>query len=1487
MIIMKVKNIRRVISLLLAFVMLMPLYVTAQTEVKAASKIVDITIDSVRRKYKESGSFLKLINNYRAENNLAAWEMDTELLELAMVKAAELSVYTDENNLDGSSFLDNDKQSRGLLIGYDVSNTTALLTSFKSEVLYSQYLKSTQFKAAGVGIVEVNKIKYVCVYVANKTPTVVDDDVLNQTVQTISQETRCKSEYLTDCVMNFKDNDQIVCGGNAVMRLLVHNQKFTDAYAYISGANTTITSSDTSVFKPNGDGTIVGLQPGTAIITMKLIGAPEISVSATLKAVAKTFAGCTISKVPDQYYTGTALTPTLSITSSQGTSLVIGKDYTLSYVNNIEVGTAVIKISGMGAYAGASATQSFQIINNPNAFSVALKSNVPSLEIGQTATLIATPANGTDPVKYKFEVAPQGTSSFSTLRSESTDNTYDYKPTAAGDYNLRVTAVDKNSKIATANITLNVSTAISISLNLSSTSLTLGNSLTIKAQASGGSSPYKYAYYVLEPGKSAYKAIASFGTLQTLTYKPESAGSYQLRCDVMGSNDVVSSTSKGFTVTSNNTTTDPLANNSTISATSVDLGTSLTLKGSASGGTSPYKYAYYYKLSSSSSYTVIGTEFGTSTSASYKPTAAGTYNFKVIVKDNSGSTAEKAFNVTVKNPTTPLSNYSSVSASSVSVGTAVKITGSASGGTTPYKYAYYYKLSTSSSWTAIGTEFSTATSATFTPSAAGTYSLKATVKDGSSATADKTFSLKVTAADPLANNSTISATNIVVGKSVTLTGKASGGTSPYKYAFYYKKSTDSSWTTSGTAFGTATTAAIKPEAAGTYNVKITAKDSTSATADKTFTLTVTAPLTNSSAISTTKVVVNNGVTLTGKASGGTSPYKYAFYYKKSTDSSWTTIGTAFGTATTATFKPTASGTYNVKATVKDNTSSTADKTFTVTAASAITNSSTVSSTKQMAGEKVTLTGKASGGVTPYKYAFYYKRTENTVWKVIGTEYGTSTTGVFQPTTTGTFDLKVNVKDNWGTVVSKTFKYTAIEPLVNNSTITSDKIPLGHSISVKAAATGGSGSYKYAFYYKKKESSTYTAIGTEYTTTSSVTFKPTAKGDYHIRISVKDTLGNEKAKALSLSVNDLQNNTTIVNTKVGLGTAFTINGSASGGTSPYTYAFYYKKDSDTSYTGIGTAYGTNRSAAFKAASVGKYTIKMSVKDKNGFISTKTASVRVTDLANNSTADYTKVGINNTVTFTGKASGGTAPYTYAFYYKRSENEIWKTIGTEFGTATTAKLTPTAAATYNVRIVVKDKNGTVSNKAIKITSTNLANNSTVSGTAMYVNSKLTVTGKASGGSKKGYTYSYYYKRSTNTNWSTIGTLNTTSTTAAVKPTAVAVYDVKVVVKDSAGTAAVKTFTVKVTNLTNKSTVSATSLKSTAALTITGKAANGLTPYKYAYYYKRTENTNWKTIGTEFGTDTKAVFKPGTAATFDVKVVIKDASGLKAEKTFKCKFS
>lgn len=71
------------------------------------------------------------------------------------------------------------------------------------------------------------------------------------------------------------------------------------------------------------------------------------------------------SKVlPDQYYTGLPLTPE-PVVVANGQTLVKDIDYTLSYTNNVNVGTGMAEVIGIGVYAGFTEQYTFKILPAP------------------------------------------------------------------------------------------------------------------------------------------------------------------------------------------------------------------------------------------------------------------------------------------------------------------------------------------------------------------------------------------------------------------------------------------------------------------------------------------------------------------------------------------------------------------------------------------------------------------------------------------------------------------------------------------------------------------------------------------------------------------------------------------------------------------------------------------------------------------------------------------------------------------------------------------------------------------------------------------------------------------------------------------------------------------------------------------------------------------------------------------------------------------
>ena len=117
-------------------------------------------------------------------------------------------------------------------------------------------------------------------------------------------------------------------------------------------------------------------------------------------------------QVADQTYTGSALTPSVTVTLG-GKSLINGTDYTVAYSNNTNAGTATVTITGKGSYDGK-VTKTFNILaKSMSALTVSLGANsfsytgsaiTPSVTVKDgTKTLVA----GTDyTLSYTGNVNP-------------------------------------------------------------------------------------------------------------------------------------------------------------------------------------------------------------------------------------------------------------------------------------------------------------------------------------------------------------------------------------------------------------------------------------------------------------------------------------------------------------------------------------------------------------------------------------------------------------------------------------------------------------------------------------------------------------------------------------------------------------------------------------------------------------------------------------------------------------------------------------------------------------------------------------------------------------------------------------------------------------------------------------------------------------------------------------------------------------------------
>lgn len=674
--------------------------------------------------------------------------------------------------------------------------------------------------------------------------------------------------------------------------------------------------------------------------------------------------------------------------------------------------------------------------------------------------------------------------------TENTDYTLSYSnknSKSAGDYTITVSFRGAYTGTATVNYSI-VPAAVVLTMDQETVTLKAGESVLLKATTA----PEKAAAALQwESSDSSVAVVAADGKLTAVA--PGTVTVTAICGDLSETCEVTVKPA-------------PFSNKSVLAEDHIKLGKAAEAYTIASGGTSPYQYAVYYKLSGADKWTTVQ-NYMISSTVSIKPSALGVYDVRIKAKDNAGKIASKDMTLYVE---PNLKNNSRISDTTIMLGETARVVGVAAGGDAPYEYEVTYKKSTDTEWTTLK-DYSTDRVAEFTPDAAGTYSLKVRVMDDNGTVVVKNLNLKVT--KKLTSTAKLAAKSVTLGSKLTLTCAASGGEPDYQYKVEYR------------AFGTEeymvlqdfaanATVEVTPEAASAYEFYVTVRDSKGRLAYQKLNAQVYRKLVNSSALSVSKITLGESVTVNAKASGGRGGYTYNVAYKSSKDTKWTTVQ-SYSVNNAVAFLPKTTRTLTVQVKVKDAGGVVASKELTLKVFKVVSNLSTISAEKVTVGKALTVTAKGSGGTGVFQYAVYYKKDSASAWTSVQ-KYDANATVTITPKEAASYKVLVKVKDSRSKLAEKEFSFYAVKTLTNKSALSADSIALGSKVTVQCNAVGGEDFYQYAVSYKKSDASLWTSLQ-GYSANNAVPFTPKAAASYEVMVKVKDKAGVIATKKLTLTV----------------------------------------------------------------------------------------------------------------------------------------------------------------------------------------------------------------------------------------------------------------------------------------------------------------------------------------------------------------------------------
>ena len=362
------------------------------------------------------------------------------------------------------------------------------------------------------------------------------------------------------------------------------------------------------------------------------------------------------------------------------------------------------------------------------------------------------------------------------------------------------------------------------------------DSITISTTTLGSGQVNVYYYTALEAtgGSGPYTWRVSAGNLPSgltlstagiISGTPVTEGTSTFTVQVTDSASHTATRSYTFTVSPSS------ASSLTITTTTLPDGTADTYYSTqlaAAGGSGAYNWAV------SSGSLPPGLTLATAGLIYGIPTTAGTYPFSVTVNDHASRTVNKNFSLKINSSasTIPLA-ISTVSLPQGTAGNSFSAQLAATGGTAPYSWTI------SSGGLPPGLTLTAAGLISGQPSTQGTYSFGVRVSDNLSQTAGQTYSLVISPGTQPVSITTDSLPGGTAGTPYSATLSAAGGSEPYTFQVTGGSLPD------GLSLSPSGTIAGKPVTTDNYTFTITATDSGSLIASRTYTIAISAATTPS------------------------------------------------------------------------------------------------------------------------------------------------------------------------------------------------------------------------------------------------------------------------------------------------------------------------------------------------------------------------------------------------------------------------------------------------------------------------------------------------------------------------------------------------------------------------------------------------------------------------------------------------------------------
>lgn len=303
------------------------------------------------------------IATFTANNNHIA-DLDLKALEgLKNLNVADNSLYS--LNLESNKALEYLDVSGNHLAALDISESTALKkenvnASRNSREIYVSPENKADTDGTNIDLKKIVKIETADVTAGEDGLTIGKDGKVPEKVKYTYE---LGSDVQADFEVIPVTSKKIIAKNKSISIYLLKKDKQPEyplSVVTLGGsADVKWSCADSKIVTVNENGGIIPAAIGQTTITASADGFDSALITVNVLGESENI---TVSTIDNQYYTGAEIKPE-PVVKSGDTVLVKGTDYTLSYQNNINVGTAYVLVKGTGKYS-FSVSKKFSICYN-------------------------------------------------------------------------------------------------------------------------------------------------------------------------------------------------------------------------------------------------------------------------------------------------------------------------------------------------------------------------------------------------------------------------------------------------------------------------------------------------------------------------------------------------------------------------------------------------------------------------------------------------------------------------------------------------------------------------------------------------------------------------------------------------------------------------------------------------------------------------------------------------------------------------------------------------------------------------------------------------------------------------------------------------------------------------------------------------------------------------------------------------------------------